>query len=66
MLVGYLQKWKSLCAISELFIGWKKYTTASSPARKLLWVLFWKSIVFSFLNSWTTGHDEEVKAEVSL
>jgi hypothetical protein len=65
MLVGYSQKWKSLCAISELFVGWKSYTTASSPARKLLLIVFWKTKAFSFLNSWTTRHDEEVKPEVS-
>jgi hypothetical protein len=65
MSVGYSQKWKELCAISELYIGWKRYTTASSHAGKLLLMVLWKSKAFSFLNSWTTVHDEEVKAEVS-
>jgi hypothetical protein len=55
MLVGYSQKWKSLCAISELFVGWKKYTTASSAAGEIVidGILKVKSILFpKFLDHW--------------
>jgi len=50
-----------VCAISELFIGWKKYTTASSPARKLLLVVFWKSkaiLLTQFLDHWARWRGE--------